>query len=48
MHAQVLLLQARLTTPPGTQDTAISLVLQALALLVDQQVTFTLASVASM
>lgn len=39
MHAQVLLLQARLTAPLGTQTNAISLVQQALALLVDQQVS---------
>ena len=45
MHAQVLLLQARLTGPVGTQNTAISLVQQALALLVEQQVTPFLASV---
>ena len=38
MHAQVLLLQARLTAPLGIKDSAISLVQQALALLVDQQV----------
>lgn len=37
-HAQVLLLQARLTAPLG-HDSVISLVQQALALLADQQVT---------
>ena len=39
MHAQALLLQAQLSAPLGTQDNAITLVQQALALLVDQQVT---------
>lgn len=38
-HAQVLLLQAHLTAPLGTLDSVISLVQQALALLVDQQVS---------
>lgn len=45
-HAQVLLLQAHLTAPLGTQDIVISLVQQALALLVHHQVQFTLAPVA--
>lgn len=47
MHARVLMLQARLSAPLGTQDDTISLVQQALALLADQQVISLFCSICS-